>query len=265
MKANIFTKIVTSKPIKYAIANAPKILTGISIASSIAAVGFSIKGTILAVEIEKQRKAKIESGDIPQPEHPKWETVKSVWKCYIPAFTFLSVSIGTSLYGTSVSAARTAMATAACKASELAFEDYKAKVEEQFGSGSDKKIEQAIAKDQADIYASQSPSTILVSPYDRYPCKEKYSGQIIESDLNEIKDGFNKINYDLSSGRSDYISFMEYCDVFGIDNSNSEVGWNITKTGLLSLKYDLGQDEYGRPIIIFYPSIPPYEDYYNYG
>lgn len=259
MKTKVFKNILNT-----VVKHAPKILTGISIAASIAATGFAIKGTILAVEIEKQRKAKIESGELPVPEHPKLETVKSVWKCYIPSFAFLTVSVGTSLYGTNVSAARTAMATAACKASELAFDEYKAKVVDQIGEEQHKKIEQAIEKDHVEQYTNQQ-TTILVSPYEKYLCKEKFSGQTIWSDLNDIKDAFNRINYDLSHGCRDYISFMEYCDAFDIDNSNEDIGWNVTKTGLLVLRYDLSQTDDGRPIIVFYPSVAPYDDYAFYG
>lgn len=268
MKTKILSKILKSefvtKSVKVIVENAPKILTGISIVTSVASVGFAVKGTILAVEIEKQRRAKIESGELPVPEHPKLEVVKSVWKCYIPAASFLAVSIGSSLYGTNISTARTAMATAACKASEIAFEEYRTKVEEELGKEKANAIEQSIEKDHAE-QCHTKPTTLIVSPYDEYPCKEKFTGQVIRSDINSIREAFNRINYQLSNGYQDHISFAEYCNEFDISNNNDKLGWNVTKTGLLVLRYDLCQDDNGVPMIEFYTSIAPYDNYAYYG
>ena len=268
MKGNIFVKILNSEPVKKTVtaivSNAPKILTGISIASSITAVGFTVKGTILAVEIEKKRKEKIESGEIPKPEHPKLEVVKSVWKCYIPAFAFLSASIGSSLYGTNISATRTAMASAACKATEMAFDEYKTKVAKQIGAEKEQKIRDDIERDHVDQYAN-GQQTLLVSPYEKYLCKDKYSGVMFMSDLNEIKDIFNKINYELIYCAQDELSMSSYLDWFGQDSNEECIGWNVSKTGLLRLSYELGWAKDGRPVLIFGPDQVPYEHYNMYG
>ncbi len=265
MKGKILAKILesnfTKKVVKGVVENAPKILTGISIASSIAAVGFTIKGTILAVEIEKQRKAKIESGELPEPEHPKLEVVKSVWKCYIPAFTFLSVSCGTALCGTNISTARTAMATAACKASELAFDEYKAKVIERLGEDKEKEIRQEIAKDQVEQRMDHPP---IVTPFEKYLCQEKYTGTIFYSNLYDIKDAFIEMNYSLLNG-DDELSFADYLGHFEIDSKEEAIGWNVSMTGLLDLSYRSDYDAYGRPMIIFGPTQRPYDNYNIYG
>lgn len=266
MKGKFITKIATSKPVtkvaKVLVSNAPKILTGISIVSSIAAAAFAVKGTILAVEIEEQRKQKITNGDIPEPEHPKAAVVKSVWKCYIPTAACLAVSIGTSLYGVNVATARAAVATAAYKATELAFDEYKAKVAEEIGEEKEKKIRQDIEKEHVKEYEDrQAP---LVAPFEKYLCREKYSGAMFYSNLFEIKDTFNLINYDMLRG-SDDISLMSYLDYFGIESKNEEIGWNISITGMLELTYNSSYDAYGRPIIEFGTTDPPYDNYNIYG
>lgn len=267
MKARVLTKIFKSKTankiIKAVVSNAPKILAGISVASSIAAVGFAIKGTVVAVKIEKERKAKIESGELPVPKHPKWETVKAVYPCYIPSAMFLGISVGSGLYGLSISEARTALATGAYEASKLALEEFKSKTTEEIGAEKVQQIEQSIAKDNAEQYGTQ-PTTLVVSPYDEYLCMEKYSGQIIRSDISEIRDVYNQINYTLSRGQ-DMLSLSEYCNYFGIDCPNECIGWNITKTGLLMLRYDLVTNKNGAPMIMFYPSLDPNENYDYYG
>ena len=269
MKTKILTNVLKSKTfnkaIKAIVANAPKILTGISIASSIAATGFAIKGTVVAVKVEKERKEKIASGELPVPKHPKWETVKSVYKCYIPSAAFLSISIGSSLYGTGISSARTAMATAAYKASELALEEFRAKAVQELGEEKVQKIDQAIAQEHMEQYAAQ-PTTLLVDPYQDYPCMDKFTGQIIRTNVEEIRHVFNQINYDLSRGPSDFISLASYCDYFGIDCKNELIGWNIVKTGLLSPRFDYGvYDKNGAPMIVFSTSIEPSEKYDIYG
>ena len=261
MKGKTLTKILTSKPVKYVVTNAPKFLTGLSIVSSVTAVIFAVKGTILAVEIEKERQAKIESGELPVPEHPKVETVKAVWKCYIPAATFLTMSIGSSLYGTSISAARTAMATAACKASELAFDEYKAKVIERIGEDKEKDIRQEIARDQVDQREHMLP---VMAPFEKYLCQEKYSGVVFYSNLYDIKDSFIEMNYEMLKG-FDELAYSQYLGYFGIDSSEEEIGWNVSMTGPLVLSYHSEYDAYGRPVIVFGPTQRPYENYNIYG
>ena len=268
MKGKIFVKILQSnavkKTVKFMVKNAPKILTGVSIASSIAATGFAIKGTILAVEIEKKRKARIASGELPEPEHPKLETIKSVWKCYIPTFTFLTMSCGTALYGTSISTARTAMATAACKATELAFDEYRAKVEEEFGADKERKIRQDIQRDRAEQYMTE-PTTLVMSRYDQILYQEMLTGQQFYSDDNEIKAAFNKINYQLSHGYSDFVSVAEYLTELGLDGGDDSRGWNVSKTGMLEPRFELSRTSKGLPCIRLYTVDPPYENYSMYG
>lgn len=266
MKGKVIAKILeselTKKVVSGIVKNAPKILTGISIASSIVSVGFAVKGTILAVEIEKQRKAKIESGELPEPEHPKLAVIKSVWKCYIPAFTFLTVSCGTALYGTSISTARTAMATAACKASELAFEEYKTKMIEELGAEKEKEIRQKIEKDRVETALDHPP--IVVAPFEKHLCQEMYTGSVFYSNLYEIKDAFLEMNYKLLTGH-DELSFMEYLGYFDLDSKEEEIGWNVSMSGLLVLSYHSEYDAYGRPILVFGPDQRPYENYNIYG
>ena len=265
MKGKVIAKILeselTKKVVSGIVKNAPKILTGSSIASSIVSVGFAVKGTILAVEIEKQRKAKIESGEIPQPEHPKLAVIKSVWKCYIPAFTFLTVSCGTALYGTSISTARTAMATAACKASELAFEEYRTKMIEELGAEKEKEIRQKIEKDRVETASDHPP---IVAPFEKYLCQEMYTGSVFYSNLYDIKDAFLEMNYKLLTG-NDELSFMEYLGYFDLDSKEEEIGWNVSMSGLLVLSYHSEYDAYGRPVIVFGPTQRPYENYNIYG
>ena len=270
MNGKLFTKIIkneaVTKVVKVVVSNAPKILTGISIVSSIAATAFAVKGTVLAVKIEEQRKEKITSGDIPEPEHPKLAVVKSVWKCYIPSAAFLVLSIGTSLYGTNIASARTAMATAACKVTELAFDEYKAKVVEEIGQEKEKKIRQDIAKENAEQYEIKAKAKAkVVPPFEKHLCQEKYSGIKFYSNLYEIKDTFNRINYDSIHHGEDYISMCDYLDYFDIDSRDENVGWNVGITGLLDLSYEMTSDEYDRPLLIFGPGERPYENYNIYG
>ena len=268
MKGNIFSKILKSKAVqstvKFAVTNAPKILTGISIVSSVTATVFAVKGTILAVEIEKQRKAKIESGELPVPEHPKLEVIKSVWKCYIPTVILHGVSIGSALYGVDISTARTAMATAACKASEYAFEEYKEKVSAELGEEKEKEIRQDIARTNAE-QGITNQSTLVISPYEKVLFQEMITGQIFTSDVNTVKESFNKINYGLSHGYDDDISVMEYLDEFGIACNDENRGWNVTKTGLLEPRFELSTTNDGRPCLRLYTTEDPYIDYDRYS
>ena len=253
-------KLLT-KVVKVVVDNAPKILTGTSIALSIGSVVCAIKGTVLAVRIEDERQEKIKSGELPEPEHPKWETVKAVWKCYIPSATMLIASAGCSIYGMDISTSRTAIATAACKLSEAAFDEYRAEVREQLGEQGEKNISQSIVQKKAEAQESQDPpKTYVVSPYEKVLIKEKYSGEIISSDINSINELINRINYRLSHSYIDYISLMEYADEIGCRECRREdIGWS-NSDGLLEPKFELITD-HGRPCFLLSMYNEPNENY----
>ena len=154
------------------------------------------------------------------------------------------------------------MATAACKASELAFDEYKAKVIEELGEEKENQIRQSIAKDHVDEYVNRQ--TPLVAPFEKYLCREEYSGYEFYSNLFEIKDAFIGMNYNMVSGNNE-MSFMEYMGFLGLDSKDEDIGWNVSMTGLLDLNYRTELDAYGRPLIVFGPSQRPYENYNIYG
>lgn len=256
-----------SKIAKKVVENAPKILAGTSIALSIGAVGFAIKGTVLAVRIEDERQEKIKNGELPVPEHPRWETFKAVWKCYIPSATMLIASAGCSIYGTDIATSRTAIATAACKLTEAAFDDYRAEVREQIGEDKEKEIGRSIAQKKAEeqqMLATEPPKTYVVSPYEEVLIQEKYTGEVIRSDINSIKEVINNINYRLSHSYIDYISLMEYADEIGCQDCHDEkLGWSGAHC-LLEPRFELGTCR-GQPCFVLSMQTDPYENYNKYG
>ncbi len=270
MKANIFVKVFKSKAVqkitKAVVDNAPKILTGISIASSVAASVFAVKGTILAVKIIEDRKEKIANGEIPEPEHPKWDTVKAVWKCYIPTVTCLGVSIGTSVKGMEISTARTAVATTACKLTEQAFEEYRNETIAKLGEEKEKELRQDIVKKHAEEGAQNPPAqqTVVLSSYDKVLIQDEITGQIFWDTPESIKGVINQINYGLSHGYSDFISVMEYADAIGVESHDEERGWNVMEDGLLDIKFDCGMTKDGRPCLRLSTFAMPHAGYNMY-
>ena len=267
MKGKIVAKIINSKPVqqtvKAAVEHAPQLLTGLSIASSITSTVFAVKGTILAVKSEEKRKKKIESGELPEPKHPVLKIIKCNYKYYIASAFFMAMSIGSAIYGVDILGMRLAMATAECAAKANELDELVTKFEEKMGSEKVNDIRQEIEKERVDQLANRQ--TPIVAPFEKYLCKEEYSGVEFYSNLFEIKDIFIELNYDLLHGRGDELSMSSYLDKFGIDSSEEDVGWNVGMTGLLILSYSSEMDSYGRPMIVFGPTQRPYENYNIYS
>ena len=265
MKANLITKVLKSKAVKKVVKvlvdNAPKILTGVSIVSSVAATVFAVKGTVLAVRIIDDRNEKIKKGEIPVPEHPKWENVKAVWKCYIPTATCLCVSIGTSIKGMEISAARTAVATTACKLTEQAFEEYRNETIAKIGEEKEKEIRQNIAQRNADESGVQ-PVIHTYSSFDKVLIQDEITGQLFWGTAEDVKAAINMINYGFAHGHYDYMSVLEYADYLGVESHDEDRGWNVMD-GLLEVKFDPGLTKDMRPCIVAKVT-KPYEGYNVY-
>ena len=267
MKVKVLSKLATSKVMKKigkaVIDNAPKILTGISIVNSVASVIFAVKGTVVAVRIIDDRNAKIEKGEIPKPERPKWENVKAVWKCYVPTLACLTVSIGTSVKGMEISTARTAVATTACKLTEQAFEEYRNETINKIGEEKEKEIRQDIAKRNAEESHENAQKTLIISSYDKVLIFDDITGQLFWDTPEGVKNAINHINYELSHGYRDYISVMEYADTLGLESHDEERGWNICD-GMLELIFEPDTTKEGRPCLRLSTTNKPYSGYNMY-
>ena len=123
----------------------PGILTGIGITGMIGATFMAVKATPKALYLIEAKKEESEVEELTPVE-----TIKTCWKCYIPATLTTVVSAACLIGASTVSAKRNAALATAYSISEAALREYQEKVVEVVGEKKEKVVRDAVAKDQTE-------------------------------------------------------------------------------------------------------------------
>lgn len=172
--------------------------------------------------------------------------VKLVWKLYIPAtisgvFTVVCI-VGT----TKVTNKRAAVAQAAFVMSERAYEEYRAKVVEEYGERKDQTLRDSIASDK--VLRTPPPATMIVGS-GNVICCELYTMRYFESDMETLRKVVNEINAQLlRHDQATLDDFYHYVGLEGTTNSG-DIGWYSDR--LLELEFTSVLDSNGRPCLAF--------------
>lgn len=168
--------------------NAPKILTGASIAGSLATILLTVKATNKSTtKIEEIRDARIDPGNGVISYTKKEERiaiVKACWKYWIPVLaSFIATNACT--IGSNVSSTkREAAALALYSASQRAFDEYKAIAKEELGEDKAKKLDEQLAT------KSYDDTGIYVTGNGGYLFKDKFTGQYFRSSPEVVEGAF---------------------------------------------------------------------------
>lgn len=232
----------------------PEILLGVGIAGMITTTVLAVKATPKALQL------------IDEAEHEKTdkltpvETVKVVWKPYIPAITTGVLSVACLISSGSVNAKRNAALATAYKISETALTEYKNKVVETIGEKKEQVIRESIAKDKVE----QNPlsnSTVIISDRGNTLCYDAAVGRYFKSDIDAIKRAVNEINRKMTYEM--YVSLNEFYDELNLPNTDlgDELGWNMDD-GLVDVDISTQVADDGRtPCLVIGYSIAPRYDY----
>lgn len=244
----------------FAIKHSPEILTGIGITGMITAGILAVKATPKALILIKERKEELypldEEDDI---SLTPIETVKTCWKCYIPAAVTCTVSVGCLIGASSVNFRRNAALATAYTISETALKEYQEKVVETIGEKKEKDIKDKIAKDKIDKDPVNNKEVIITDKGDVL-CYDTLSGRYFKSSMDQLK----KAENDLSRQMRDdmYVSLNEFYSEIGLDGIGVgyELGWNIDD-GYIELEYSSQITDDGRPCIVVGHYNPPKYDF----
>lgn len=234
--------------------HAPEILTGIGIAGMFTTTVLAVKATPKAVQLIDERKRDLKAETL-----PPIETIKTCWKCYIPA-AVTGVASATCLIGaSSVSAKRTAALAAAYHISETALTEYRNKVLETIGEKKEKVVREAIAKDKIE-QKPVSKNEVVITPRGNTLCFDSISGRYFRSDIDIIKRAENEINKRMLDEM--YISLSEFYDELGLDHTSisDELGWKLDD-GLIELIFSSQIADDGTPCIVVDYRVAPRYDY----
>lgn len=236
----------------------PGILTGIGIAGMIGATFMAVKATPKALYLIETKKEETEVEELTPVE-----TIKTCWKCYIPA-TLTTVLSAVCLIGAStVSAKRNAALATAYSISEAALREYQEKVVEVIGEKKEKAVRDAVAKDQIERDPVTKSEVVIIDSNSNTLCYEPLSGRYFKSTIDKIKKA--EIKLDRQMIQEMYVSLNDFYWEIGLDGTDlgDQMGWNISK-GYMDLSFSSQLADDGTPCAVIVYGIPPVYDYQNY-
>lgn len=236
----------------------PGILTGIGITGMIGATFMAVKATPKALYLIETKKEETEVKELTPVE-----TVKTCWKCYIPATLTTVLSAACLIGASTVSAKRNAALATAYSISEAALREYQEKVVEVIGEKKEKAVRDAVAKDQIERDPVTKSEVVIIDSNSNTLCYEPLSGRYFKSTIDKIKKA--EIKLDRQMIQEMYVSLNDFYWEIGLDGTDlgDQMGWNLSK-GYMDLSFSSQLADDGTPCAVIVYGIPPVYDYQNY-
>lgn len=244
------TQVMVSK-------HTPEILTGIGIAGMITSTVLAVKATPKALQLMDERKFDLEVEKLTVVE-----TVKTTWKCYIPAVVTGAASVGCLIGASSVNARRNAALATAYKLSETALNEYREKVVETIGEKKDQAIRDQINKDHIEE-KPVSKSEVIITEKGNTLCYDTISGRYFKSDIDKIKKAVNELNRKMVY--DNYVSLNEFYDELDLAHTSvgDDLGWNM-ENGFIDIYFSSQIADDDTPCIVVNYDVAPKYDYYKF-
>ena len=252
-KSNI-TNII--KGIKASISrHSPEILTGIGIAGMVTTTILAVKATPKAIKlIEAEKQAKHVDALSPV------DTVKTVWKCYIPAAMTGVSSIACLIGSNVINAKRNAALTTVYTLSEMARNEYKEKVIETIGEKKERTIKEKVDAERIKK-DPVSKKEVIITEKGTTLCYDHVFGRYFKSDIDLINRAMNKINREIVINM--YASLNDFYAELGLSpvEMGYDLGWNIDD-GTIEIEPSSQLADDGTPCLVIDYSVSPK---YNYS
>lgn len=242
--------------------HSPEILIGFGIAGMIATTVLAVKATPKALYLIDKKKQELDVDSLTAVE-----TVKTTWKCYVPAAVTSVASIACLISSNSVNAKRNAALATAYKLSETAFAEYRDKTIETIGEKKEKTIRDKVSEKQIKENPVNKPE-IIVTGKGQTLCFDPFSHRYFYSSLDKINRAINKLNHDIvtSPFSNDGVTLNDFYSEIGLPGTatGDGLGWNLC-TGLIELypsaqMVDEGEEHEGEPCMVLNFSTPPQYD-----
>ena len=241
----------------------PELLTGIGIAGMITTTVLAVKATPKALKLIESKKEELEME--PTDKLKPIETVKTTWKCYIPAAITGATSVACLVGASSVNARRNAALATAYNLSATALSEYKEKVVETVGEKKEREIRDKVAEEQVKKNPVNN-SAIVVTNKGGTRFMDSITKRRFTSDIETIKQIANRLNRQMINGQ-DYVSLNEFYYELGLEGCDvgDELGWNVTR-GLIELPEPPHAvvDTDGVPCIVLEYEVAPKRGYNMY-
>lgn len=251
MKQDILIKNVK----RFTIKHSPEILTGLGIAGMITTAVMTGNATIKAIKLIENKK---ETNDF--SELTKKETIKIVWRCYLPPVVTGVVSTACIIFASSVNLKRNTALAAAYALSETALKEYQDKVVEVIGEKKGRLVKDSVAKD----IINKNPvnnNEVIITEKGNTLCYDVISGRYFKSDIEKIKQIKNELNSRMLNDSD--ISLNDFYYELGLDSIliGDDLGWNVNK-GLIDLDFSSQLSADGEPCLVINYRLAPTYNYY---
>ena len=237
---------------KTMIRKSPEILVGIGIAGMVTTTVLAVKATPKALKLihEKEEELGVE-------KLTAGETVKTTWKCYIPAVATCALSTACIIGSSTVHTKRNAAIAAAYELSQKALVDYKDAVIETIGEKKEQIVKEKIAENRLKEDPVSKKEVILTGKGSTL-CYESLSGRYFESDMESIKHAVNVLNAQMLDDM--YVSLNDFYDLIGLSYTDmgEKLGWSIDD-GLIETSFSAKTTDDGQLCLVLdYPTQPKY-------
>ena len=235
--------------------HSPEILTGIGIAGMVTTTILAVKATPKAIKlIEAEKRAKHVDALSPV------DTVKTVWKCYIPAAMTGVSSIACLIGSNAINAKRNAALTTVYTLSEMARNEYKEKVIETIGEKKERTIKEKVDAERIKK-DPVSKKEVIITEKGTTLCYDHVFGRYFKSDIDIINRAMNKINREIVINM--YASLNDFYAELGLSpvEMGYDLGWNIDD-GTIEIEPSSQLADDGTPCLVIDYSVSPK---YNYS
>jgi hypothetical protein len=235
---------------------------GIGIAGVITTTVLAVKATPKALRLVEMKKEELEVDKLTPVE-----TVKTTWKCYVPAAVSGAASIACLIGSHSANARRNAALATAYKLSESAFAEYRDKTLETVGEKKERSIRDKVSEKQV----KDNPVTqteVIVTGKGKTLFFDPLSSRYFYSDLEKIKRAENKLNKEIITDPFESgVSVNDFYDEIGLPRTmtGDNLGWK--RADYLIDIYPSAQmcaeesEHEGEPCIVLNHGNPPKYDF----
>lgn len=238
--------------------HSPEILMGIGIAGMITTTVLAVKATPKALRLIDDKKNELEVEAL-----TPIETVKTTWKCYVPAAISGVASIACMIGSHSVNARRNAALATAYKLSETAFSEYRESVVETIGEKKEKTVRDKMSEEQIKNNPV-SKTEVIVTGKGQTLFFEPLSSRYFYSDMNKISRAENKLNKWINCDPFNAgVTLNDFYAEIGLPTTmtGDNLGWNLD-VGLIEIytsaqKVEEGEEHEGEPCLVINFTRPP--------
>lgn len=241
---------------KFAIDNAPAILTGVACAGVVTTAVLAVKATPQAVrDIQHAESERTEP-------LTNTEKVKLCWRYYVPAAGMGVVTIACIVSASSINTTRQAAMASAYAFSEQELRKMQEKMAEQFGQTKAERVQDEMNQDHVNANPPKQEQVVIVTSGTDHLFMDKLSGRYFRSTVDKVEKACNRINFDLNNNAYAPLNdFYEYLDLDRTDMGD-ELGWQADDILEIRRSLVMAGDE---PCIVMSFSMSPVRNYWKFG